>query len=474
MRKLIDRISNTAWLVAFCLLVLPLLTGCYDWNRVVWSPDGAHLAFIAHDGLHLSTDAGQLSGPFSDRGEIIEWYPDSKQLLLLTNTHDMDWTQINELADDEEQEIIRTAQIVKEELRTFKGTFTPEEAKRMMEKLYARLGANKDRPLNHNLPEALKYLNAVDIELKGALSNDWYNALTRPQSRYSSNDKWVAQNYCLKDKELSPAKVLLTTTRFPSLRISPTGNMLAGVDDTGLWIMSASGGQRKVLCRDVAMFPDWLPDGKSLLVIRRPTEQSVSGKVSRVKITTNEHSTSNGSVPPAVEDLCDTVYHPDDRVRCLKDGTILFSGSAKDTDSDDLFELKPGTRIPIQIASRGRRNGLAALSFFEVSPDERKVTIPSHKGDLDVLMLDERKLIHVQSLHEHPEEIPFAPHWRSAHELCYPKLSRIIVEKDQTSKVGRFDIALWSYTTSSHRTISDKWPQDIMGSFMELSLRTTK
>ncbi len=75
-------LPSLRWLLpALALLTSLLLSGCQE-DKLVWSPDGSHGAFLSSRAVYLCSPEGSLSGPFLDKVDYIAWTKDSAGLLL--------------------------------------------------------------------------------------------------------------------------------------------------------------------------------------------------------------------------------------------------------------------------------------------------------------------------------------------------------------------------------------------------------
>src|SRR5271157_600549 len=109
-----------------------LMTGCVS-QRIAWSPDGAHAAIFAGDGLHLCGPDGALSEIVLPGEGLAEWFPDSHRLAVASEVGKQSWKDLEKV-------------------------LSPEERKRVVEGGKTLLDQFK---AGHNLTDALNTLNGL-------------------------------------------------------------------------------------------------------------------------------------------------------------------------------------------------------------------------------------------------------------------------------------------------------------------------
>ena len=91
------------------LLSTMLLTACEEMDRVVWSPDGKHLAVIASDGLRMGDHSGKISAPLIPNARLVSWLPDSVHALIVTTKTSSSWPEIKKTLTASECREVRVA-----------------------------------------------------------------------------------------------------------------------------------------------------------------------------------------------------------------------------------------------------------------------------------------------------------------------------------------------------------------------------
>ena len=162
------------------------------------------------------------------------------------------------------------------------------------------------------------------------------------------------------------------------------------------------------------------------------------------------------------EDLVGLLFDANNKVRCLGDGRIVFSSAdihlpctALDMPQQpQLFALDPERQnAVIPLIPRSVQEKLPAKpSFYEISPDGKRVAILGEKGALVVLTLATAALDTVQAAGS--DDTVSAPAWRSARELCF-----IAASEGQPTQV-----ALW--TNGTTRVLSSHWPAEARRDFL--------
>ena len=94
------------------------MTGCVA-RRIAWSPDGAHAAVFAGDGLHLCGPDGALSEMILPGNGLAEWFPDSHRLAVMSEVGKQSWKDLQKVLSPEECQ--RVAQGGKTVLDQFKA-----------------------------------------------------------------------------------------------------------------------------------------------------------------------------------------------------------------------------------------------------------------------------------------------------------------------------------------------------------------
>jgi hypothetical protein len=431
------------------------LTGCWIDGLLAWSPDGKYLAIAAADGLRIRNEKGELSNPQYLNAQRIAWYPDSKQLRVVSISQAKSWRDLNNLLNDtDKKHIIDSAKTLKVELSKHKSDFAA-----------CSKAINGDNFSSDYLSAALLYLKETsDSELEQLLGPQW-----QEQGRGADVNVATIRLFKVTSSGLIEDKVLLRTAdEIKSVRISPDGEFVAVVDETvnrRLLVVKTSGGEPVVVCRRLSDRPDWTTDGRSIVVMQENKDSKLPGIIRRIEVlSANKKFLSSFD---SASTLCNAAYDPEAQIKCLRDSSTIFSDSGELNNqpktTKGLFILRRGQKVPSLLYRCRDVAGETDLKYFEVSPDEEKLTLPGEKGALEVLVLSNQKLITVS--HPQSDDLgAFAPVWRTSDELCLSVPSR----KANAAKNDR-QVGLWFLHNGTFKAISSNWPHSaLVGRLEEL------
>jgi hypothetical protein len=169
----------------------------------------------------------------------------------------------------------------------------------------------------------------------------------------------------------------------------------------------------------------------------------------------------------AKDDLAGLLFNDQARVRCLRDGRILFASEEwrlPVTTNDlpqrqQLFALDPERQSTLTpLVPRGTQEMLpAGLSYFEVSPDEKRVAVGGDKSRVAVFTLASGNVELLQDATD--TDLKSIPCWRSASELCF-----IAIQSANTNQ-HKAEVALWQ--NGKTRFISRTWPEPARKGLLE-------
>ncbi len=226
-----------------------------------------------------------------------------------------------------------------------------------------------------------------------------------------------------------------------------------------------------VVSQRAAVYPDWSPDGRALVYFEatetsRREEELRLGALVRQGVVNVNGVVELAERPVYLAGVLFSVYA---RVRCLKDGRVLFNAAefdlpfaSKDVGGrhEQLFAVDP-TRQPTLvrlITRKGEEELPRHLSFFEVSPDERQVLFGTLEGDVHVLTLATGQVKKVQSATTKTEEMQGAPVWRRAGQFTYVK--RLSTENGRPAEV-----VLWN--DGQEIVLSEDWPSEFIAQLVD-------
>ena len=460
-----------------CIVVLTIsvaICGCIPEKRVVWSPDGQRAAVIGGDGLYLCDENGALSSRLVDKVTLAEWLPDSQHLAIVRRERAKTWAEVVPLLSAERRARIEAAgDALFEELQQYQGAldgFDPQTTK--------QLGSG-------DTVAAILY--ARDHDAHGAYwRGDERGRQVAQQMAEVQQDVDIVQICELTGDQVSSTTELCRgVDGVNSLRVAPTSGALAIVvqapDRPGaLQLQVVSTADRtpaRVVATDVARWPDWSADGQYLAYAvasgpsREDDEALRLGTISRRRVARDTGRLLEAFEAP--EELAGILFQPVTRVRCLRDGRVLFAGvevalpctAADMPERAELFCVDPGRQpgvtrlIPRQVAARVPDTAY----LFSVSPDERHVCIPGGNGDIALLELATGQIV---DFRDQPDgaELRTQPCWRGATELCCN------TGPSHDDPTGRGEIMLWQPTFGTgagrERVISADWPASLVADFL--------
>jgi hypothetical protein len=157
------------------------------------------------------------------------------------------------------------------------------------------------------------------------------------------------------------------------------------------------------------------------------------------------------------------------RVRCLKDGRIIFNAVeiqlpvANDDFSDEheqLFAIDPARQPTlVRLIPRKRIEDLPqTLAFFEISPDEKQILFGDYNGAVSLLTLASGEVVQIQQGSKKDDNLRCAPTWRAAGEFSYAKRNPL----QDGKKPARVAEAVLR-TGETEKVLSGTWSNEITG-----------
>jgi hypothetical protein len=447
-----------SWSAITVAAVCFLMTGCVA-RRIAWSPDGAHAAIFAGDGLHLCDPTGALSETLLRGDGMGEWFSDSRRLAVVSVVPEQSWQSMQELLSTQDSE--RVAQAGKTVLEELKAGHSADDA-------FTALTGFDDGEL-----QAVALYLTHSEGTKEAVGTNW-DALQKKETDASVLQIRIGTLDGLDAGKMSFGPPLVNSLRnITDIRVSPNGSAVAytahrngSPEAADLFVVQTDGAAPpSLVAKDTAYCPDWSADGRSLLYIRAinpPTssEQLCLGSLTRTAVL---DAAGKIEIQSKSEDLVGMLFDLNGKVRGLSDGRIVFDAlevhlpctSLDMPQQAQLFALDPERQnavIPlIPLAVLG--NLPDTPSYYEPSPDGKRIAIGADKGAVVVLTLATGTLETIQAAGT--GDTICAPAWRSAGELCY-----ISTPKGQSAQV----------TLRSNgvvRVLSTNWPQEARKGFLD-------
>jgi hypothetical protein len=429
------------------------LAGCLPEKKVIWSPDGLRAAVLGLEGLYLCDDQGKLSSLQMTQVIAAAWLPDSERLVVSRVLTITAWKDLaGQLAPTQLQAVTDLGNALLPRIK----------AGGKLEGKYKKEDQNQG---DYTLAAALLYLRDTQPQA----FQSWAKT-NEEDSRPASNvHLFTLQVVRIPlEKAVAAGPVLARSLARPAeIRPAPTGMAVAWVNQTNaLFVALTDGSQPAQLVEPrAALFPDWSPDGRALVYIKPVGEADVQVGVLARKTLVDE--TGKMTVTNATEDLAGMLYDTTSKVRCLRDGRILFSSvelrlplTAKEMPQrEQLFALDLARQATvIRLVPREIEEEIPQKCWsFEVSPDEKRLAIAADDGRIVVLTVAAGTIDTVQSRRD-DKAFKFVPTWRSAAELCFASLP------EKTNEVQKPGIALWN--AGKIRLLSNDWPTNVVSGLM--------
>jgi hypothetical protein len=433
--------------------------GCHP-KRITWSPDGKWAAFCNDSVLRFIDAEGKVTETTCENVFRAEWFADGKRLAIEQYKDLKSWEQIEKTISHEyQQKYIQYAQ----SLQSVKN--------------------QKDWETKTNLLEEMNLLdddelNAVQLYIRDKGVSGF------PKSVIES---WGGIDFTYHffrigtwdGKVFSVGNVLWSSPeRIWDMRASGKGRVVAftsgypeDADDeptvSSLWVADVQSEKVVLLDQNVSLYPDWTPEGDTLFYMRSLGKESSDNPLG----TLLKHHICDDdggllSKLPEPESLAGLVVSEFTKLRCLSDGRIIFSSLevtlpiiGKDVpEQKQLFvlDLKRQSTITrlIPRSQLSRTHGYN-FDFFEVSPDERHISIPDDNGRVSALNIATGDFVVLQA--QDFGEINTVPVWRSPNELCYvdQRLAGILSDK-KTRQIVLHPVSA-DGTWGDRRVISKKW-----------------
>ncbi len=265
---------------------------------------------------------------------------------------------------------------------------------------------------------------------------------------------------------------------YRDVRVAPGGRMVAFVVEPGiepekapnrLIAVTVDGAQALEVATVVSSFPDWAADGRSLAYVQAAGGGGDVPRLGTLLVRGVESPEGKPLLEAEPKSLAGVLLSGDVRVRCLRDGRILFNTAeitlpiAKAdgaSTQEQLFAIDPARQatlvrlIPRLAEGRTPRG----LIYFEVSPDDRRVVFGTDHGEVSVLTLATGEVDQVQNA---GDEISGTPQWRTAEEFSYVRFNH---EKDGVKPARPCELVLHQCGGKKEDTVlSAAWPVEMVG-----------
>ena len=444
--------SIGSWPLVATLSIFLLTPGCVS-RRIAWSPDGAHAAIFAGDGLHLCGPDGALSEIILPGDGLAEWFPDSRRLAVVSEIGKLSWKDVDKVISAEERERVMAGG--KTLLDQFKAGHN------LMDDLNSLAG------LGDYEKDAVAVYLAQAEGTKEQAGTNWDN-LRQKEARMIQ----IRIGRLEEGKLALGPPVLNSLQKIVDIRVAPAGTAIAFTgegdkdSDFRLLVVPVDGSAPpRLVAKNTAYCSDWSTDGHSLVYVRAINVSTSDDQISLGSLTRRGILNAAGKIEiqTNADDLAGLLFDANNKVRCLSDGRIVFAAAdihlpctALDMpQQSQLFALDPERQAAvIPLIPRSAQERLPANpGYYETSPDGKRIAILADKGTVVVLTLATGALDTVQAAAA--DDAVSAPAWRSADELCF-----IATTNGQPAQV-----ALWNNGTT--RVLSANWPAAARKDFLD-------
>ncbi|HVS53786.1 MAG TPA: hypothetical protein VHD62_15630 [Opitutaceae bacterium] len=448
--------------LALLALALALVAGCgFDEQRLVWSPDGKRAAVLNHGDFYLTDAEGKLSPKLAEDVTRVAWLDDSQRLVLAIARHVFDWPAVaQEIGAAKTQEVALAAEAVWKKIQA--GTAWEEAA--------------KEFELNNTNVLALYLTQKHGAELRAKVDDKTWKQIDG-QAVVDVRQLVVAR---IENDQLQLGAVLYHgLSDYADIRTAPGGRAVAFVVQTALekqgnvrlLVTPIDATEVVEVATMVASFPDWTPDGRSVAYVQGAAESAGNGQVPQLgALIVRRVFADDGKVAldPEPQALAGCILTGQIRVRCLRDGRILFntaeislpiSKADGGNEREQLFAIDPSRQSTlVRLVPRSGENRLPqGLTFFEPSPDGRRVLFGGENGEVMVLEIVTGEINEVQPA---GGDLSGAPQWRNAEEFSFTRRNS---EKDGVKPAHECDLVLRRADDPKKETVlSAAWPAEML------------
>jgi hypothetical protein len=431
-----------AWPLALLLL---MLTGCLE-KHLVWSPDGQRAAVIAKSeadeagGLYLCDVDGKLTARLVPAVYRVAWLGDSQQLVVARTQTSSDWTEVTRMLGAE-----KAAEVAaKAETNWEKTAANRPEQWKVDQTGSGPFGTRSNGAQRSQALGGDGYGGATMVYL-------WAHHADGLRTLYGEKTDGIRAKDSFSGHELLMARIVddkiqLGTTlheglaEIQDIRIASGDRAVAfteeatpGNDKESRLMLARIDGTGAVLVAEhTSLFADWTADGRSLVYVQALGGGAKKDDLRLASLARREVVDDHGQINVAekTEDLAGLMYSNTTRVRCLRDGRILFNAvefnlpvASKDADAERerLFAVDVARQATLvrMIPRNSEEHMPRVLAFFEVSPDEKQVLVGGYEGEVSVLTLSTGEVQQVQESGEY--NLMAAPVWRKDGEITYAK-----------------------------------------------------
>jgi hypothetical protein len=448
----------------------------------VWSSDGKWAAVIGKDSLYFCDSKGNIKEKSKDGILTARWFPNEYRLAIERQIYANNWKLMEaHVPEAERQKLI-------------------QHAKLLLDVSDAQEWKNKTETLLDSKNLSKNDLAGIILYLRDKSPNKLPQTVTDSWPKDTGFNYYFLEIGLWKDGKFTVEKTLWSSDeRVWDIRISNKGRVLAFTaayfdsddddepDYSTLWVADCNTGQVIPADKNIALYPDWSTDGKSLLYTRSIGEKDSENAIGT--LLKSQICDDSGALLAKIKDpeaLAGLIVNKNTKVRCLSDGRIVFSSievslptiGADVPRQKQLFTLDPKRQVTItRLIPRSTLDQTDDynMDFFEVSPDETMISVPSGEGHVAVFYpsTGEFKVLQAEKM-EHLKTVPV---WRYPNDLCYVNINK---SNNKTEAEPSEDVVLQVVLQtpiegkewSEPRSISKSWPSGARDGWLEDS--TTK
>ena len=450
------------------------LSGCYP-KRIVWTPDGRWAAVSTDNGLFFIDPNGKIVDTLPGRVLHARWSPDGRHLAIERHLYAQQWKDVEtSLPKPCRDELVQYAQ----PLLTVKNKDEWQTRITMLRnidkisknhihgiKLYLRDNAPEDFPKDL----IASWKDDCDFNCYSLQLGVWkHQTFTLQKTLFSSAQRIWDMTFSRKGQVLAFTTAILEEEDDDDIH-----------HPSSLWAVDIKTEELILLDRNIALYPDWGPQGSFLYYTRSVEETPDDHTISTIlKIRVCDPNgalyNSDQEKPTAIVGLLANDFT---RVHCLSDGRILFSSIevtlpaiSKDVpDYTQLFLFDP--QRPTTLTRLIPRGVLPQthdydLDFFEVSPDEHFISFPEGHGRVAVLSIQTGEFKILQ--HADLNTLITVPVWRAPSDLCY--IDQCVSKDEPASKDSLKQVVLQEVKANAWQTprsISTHWPLHVKKDWLE-------
>ena len=467
------KLNRPRWLrLAFMPLALALLflSGCLE-QHLLWSPDGKRAAVIdKHDGLFLCDADGKLSPPLVPDVFRVAWLSDSQRLILASKHSESKWTPIaRAMGEPSAAALVAQADAFWQKLQT--GT--------PWSNLWRVPGMWEKRERDEGLIKIYlheRYGESLHAKLD---AGEWDNVAGRTADIYE-----LVMAKIDGDKIVTGTQLYEGIDEIADCRLAPGDKAVAFVtqiaedkdEDGRLWVVRPNTSTPVLVAERVAFFPDWTADARSLVYLQS-SGASAKDDLRLGTLVQREVLDTGGKIQVQSDqkELGGWFFSSFCRIRCLRDGRILFNTSevtlpvaAQDygDQREQLFALDLARQSTlVRLIPRKHEKELPqTLSFFEISPNEQQVLCGWVDGTVCVVTLATGEMKGIQEASK--DTLQGAPVWRKDGEFTYTRRTET---KDGKKPARAAEVVLGTADKDGNykeKVLSQSWPDAMVNALL--------